>query len=359
MASFDALYCDEEKWVEIEEEEEEESEVTLNTNIPNTSTNLSLFPLLEQDFFWDDEELKSLFTKEKETCVKPNKKIQSFSISRNEAVEWILKINTHFGFSTLTAILAVSYLDRFIYSCLNFQKPWMMQLVSVTCLSLAAKVEETHVPLLLDLQVEGAEYVFEAKTIQRMELLVLSSLKWRMNPVTPLSFLDHIIRRLGLKSYIHWEFLHSCENLLLSVVSDSRILSYLPSVLATSTMLHVIHQVESCNNAIEYESQLLGVLKINKEEVDDCHEVIADIISRTGFNGKINASKRKFGQIPSSPNGVMNSFMSCDSSNESWCICSSTNDQPIFKKSRVEEQRMKLPSFSSRVFVVDYFGSPH
>jgi hypothetical protein len=29
----------------------------------------------------------------------------------------------------------------------------MIQLVAVTCLSLAAKVEETHVPFLLDLQV--------------------------------------------------------------------------------------------------------------------------------------------------------------------------------------------------------------
>lgn len=51
---------------------------------------------------------------------------------------------------------------------------------------------------------------------------MLSGLKWRMSPVTPISFLDHIIRRLGLKSYAHWEFLRSCENLLLSVVSGER-----------------------------------------------------------------------------------------------------------------------------------------
>ena len=61
--------------------------------------------------------------------------------------------------------------------------------------------------------------MFEAKTIQRMELLVLSTLKWKMHPVTPLSFLDHIIRRLGLKTHVHWEFLRRCEHLLLSVVS--------------------------------------------------------------------------------------------------------------------------------------------
>ncbi|KAK6159271.1 hypothetical protein DH2020_006585 [Rehmannia glutinosa] len=364
---LDALYCEEEeeKWEDIIFQQEE-SEITSN----NGNKNHSLFPLLllDQDFFWDDEELQSLFIKEKETCFTSETKTR-FSLSspaaRKEAVEWVLKINAHYGFSPLTAILAVNYLDRFLFS-LGFQKddnkPWMMQLAAVTCLSLAAKVEETHVPLLLDLQVEGAKYVFEAKTIQKMELLVLSGLKWRMNPVTPLSFLDHIIRRLGLKSYAHWEFLRSCENLLLSVIPDPRLICYLPSVLATATMLHVIHQVEPCN-AIAYENQLLGVLKISKEEVDDCYELISDVISNTDLQeNTTNPLKRKNCQNPSSPGGIMDAIFSCDSSNDSWgvksCISSSSSPQrPIFKKARVQEQQMRLPSLN-RVFV-DPIGSPN
>lgn len=60
--------------------------------------------------------------------------------------------------------------------------------------------------------------MFDAKTIQKMELLVLSTLEWKMNPVTPLSFLDQIIRRLGLKNHLHWEFLRRCEALVLSLL---------------------------------------------------------------------------------------------------------------------------------------------
>lgn len=45
--------------------------------------------------------------------------------------------------------------------------------------------------------------------------------------------------------------------------ADSRFTLYLPSVMATATMLHVIHQVEP-TNAIHYENQLLAVLKISK-----------------------------------------------------------------------------------------------
>ena len=38
--------------------------------------------------------------------------------------------------------------------CIYQGKAWMMQLLSVACLSLAAKMEENEVPLSLDLQVK-------------------------------------------------------------------------------------------------------------------------------------------------------------------------------------------------------------
>ncbi|KAL2457771.1 Cyclin-D3-1 [Forsythia ovata] len=342
---LDSLFCEDEKWGEFEEE---------------GSETLSHFPLLltEQDLFWEDKELNSLFCKENEAFL--NGEDFSFSLqARTDAVEWILKVKIYYGFSALTAILAVNYLDRFLPS-LHFQKekPWMIQLAAVTCLSLAAKVEETHVPLLLDLQIEDTKYMFEAKTIQRMELLVLSALKWKMNPVTPVSFLDHIIRRLGLTSNIHWEFLRRCENLLLSLLTDSRFVRYPPSVMATATMLHVIHQVEPCN-AIDYENQLLGVLKINKEKVNDCYELISTI-SNSCLHGQNNSQKRKFCQVPSSPSGVMDEFFNSESSNDSWGTvgsCISSTRRPVFKKIRVHEQQMKLPSLS-KVFV-DAIKSPH
>lgn len=143
---LDTLYCEEEKWGD---EEEEETTNAINDDV----VSLSPLLLLEQDLFWDDEELQSLFSKERETCVKPFS-TASLSLARKESIDWILKINSHYGFSPLTAILAVNYFDRFLCSLsVPKEKPWMMQLAAVTCLSLAAKVEETHVPLLLDLQV--------------------------------------------------------------------------------------------------------------------------------------------------------------------------------------------------------------
>ncbi|KAK4424219.1 Cyclin-D3-1 [Sesamum alatum] len=342
--SFDALYC------------EEESEIAHDFDFNTGERNLSPLLFLELDLLCDDEdeELRSLFRKEREIKIKIETEI-SLSPNRKEAVVWILKINSNRGFSALTAVLAVNYLDRFLSSCVGFRrdKPWMMQLAAVACLSLAAKVEETHVPLLLDLQVEDSKYVFEAKTIQRMELLVLSSLKWRMNAVTPLSFLDHIVRRLGLKNCVHWEFFRSCEDLLLSVIPDSRMIGYLPSVVATATMLHVVHQVE-LRNAFDYENQLLALLKISKEEVNDCYEVMSDVVSTAEMSGVDSVLVLSGCDYSSSSNeyswvGSVTSSCSCISSSSFYS--SPQQQQPIYKKRRVEEQHMKLPSSLSREFV--------
>ncbi|KAL5726175.1 hypothetical protein ACHQM5_009242 [Ranunculus cassubicifolius] len=266
----------------------------------------------------------------------------SLSVARQEAVEWMLKVDAHYGFSPLTVVLDVNYLDRFMAS-VSFQrdKPWMTQLAAVACLSVAAKMEEIQVPLLLDLQVEETRPVFEAKTIMRMELLVLSTLDWWMNPVTPLSFLDHIVRRLGLKNSLHWEFMTKCERLLLAVIADSRSVCYLPSVLATATMLHVINQIETCN-PMEYQNQLMEILKIDKDKLDECYGFILDSI--LGSNDR----KRKYESEPSSPIGVIDASFSCDSSNDSWAVSSSVSSSPkcMFKKSRLQELQLPLPSFN-------------
>jgi cyclin D3 len=141
---LDALYCEEEKWDDEGEEVEENSSL---------SSSSSPFVVLQQDLFWEDEDLVTLFSKEEEQGLSCLDDVY-LSTDRKEAVGWILRVNAHYGFSTLAAVLAITYLDKFICSySLQRDKPWMLQLVSVACLSLAAKVEETQVPLLLDFQV--------------------------------------------------------------------------------------------------------------------------------------------------------------------------------------------------------------
>ncbi|KAH8487986.1 hypothetical protein Peur_060250 [Populus x canadensis] len=333
---YDALYCSEENWVEEVREDCFQDELEGESYCSNNSNKLNTFPiLLEQDLSWEDEELSSLFAKEEQNQLcKDLETNPSLARARCEAVEWILKVNEHYSFTALTAVLAVNYLDRFLFSVqLQKEKPWMAQLAAVSCLSLAAKVEETQVPLLLDFQVEDSKYVFEAKTIQRMEILVLSTLKWKMNPVTPISFLDYITRRLGLEHYLCLEFLKRCERMVLSILADSRSMPYVPSVMAAATMLYVIDNIEP-SLAAEYQSQLWSILGIDKDKVEDCSKFLMEFALRDHF--KLLSNKRKFCSLPGSPSGVVDVSFSSDSSNDSWSVASSVSSspKPLSKKSR-------------------------
>lgn len=151
---MDALYCWEDQELGEESYDSFDSLHYYNNNNSKSNPPPPLI-LLEQDLVWEDEELISLLSKEKtnDLC-KTLGTNPSLAEARRKAVEWMLKVTAHYSFSALTAVLAVDYLDRFLVS-FKFQreKPWMTQLASVACLSLAAKVEETQVPLLLDFQV--------------------------------------------------------------------------------------------------------------------------------------------------------------------------------------------------------------
>ena len=144
---------------------------------------------------------------------------------REAAVGWATRAAARLGFSALTAALAASYLDGCFLlggagNAGRLQlggQPWMARLAAVACVALAAKVEETRVPELLDLQLLAAEspgdaFVFDPKTVRRMEGLVLNALAWRMHPVTPFSFLQPVLADEPAR-------LQRCDGVLLAVMA--------------------------------------------------------------------------------------------------------------------------------------------
>lgn len=99
-------------------------------------------------------------------------------------------------------------------------KGWPFQLLSVACLSLAAKMEEPHVPQLLDFQILEPGFIFEPKTVQRMELRVMANLNWRLSSVTSFDYLDYFISKLpscfSPKPDNFNQFFTACSDLILS-----------------------------------------------------------------------------------------------------------------------------------------------
>ncbi|KAL5720409.1 hypothetical protein ACHQM5_013079 [Ranunculus cassubicifolius] len=93
---------------------------------------------------------------------------------------------------------------------------------------------------------------------------------------------------------------------------------------------------------MEYQNQLMEILKIDKDKLDECYGFILDSI--LGSNDR----KRKYESEPSSPIGVIDASFSYDNSNDSWAVSSSVSSSPkcMFKKSRLQELQLPLPSFN-------------
>lgn len=218
---------------------------------------------------------------------------------RRDAIDWIWKVIEHYNFAPLTAVLAVNYLDRFlsVYE-LPEDKDWVTQLLAVACLSLASKIEETYVPLPVDLQVVKAKY-FEARTIRRMELLVLSTLKWRMQAVTACSFIDYFLHKFNDCEAPSMLALSRSTDLILSTAKGADFLVFRPSEIAASVALAAFGE----RNSSVVERATTNCKYINKERVLRCYGLIQDKIT-TGSIVLKSAGSSMF-SVPQSPIGVL------------------------------------------------------
>ncbi|KAE8657002.1 Cyclin-D4-1 [Hibiscus syriacus] len=199
------------------------------------------------------------------------KRLQSGDLdpaARREAIDFIRKVRGHFSFGPLCEYLSINYLDRFLSAYeLPKGKAWTMQLLGVACVSLAAKMEETQVPLLLDLQVGECKFVFEARTIQRMELLVLSTLSWKMQAITPFSFVDYFLYKLNDDKIPPRSSVLRSIQLISTTITGIELLEFKPSEIAAAVAISVA--------TVDTEKALSFLtLHVQKERVIKCmHEM--------------------------------------------------------------------------------------
>nr|QYW07129.1 cyclin D5-1 [Dimocarpus longan] len=262
--SFSGLLCQESDHTFLDEEE--------------------TFSDLKSQSVADDEYVKMLADKEISFGFKRDKSFvlsQEIECARLDSIAWILKTRASFGFRSKTAYLSVTYLDRFLSRRpIDSEKLWAIKLLSVACLSLAAKMEEVNVPSLTEFQID--EYNFGSSVIQRMELLVLHTLNWRMRSVTPFVFLRYFITKFWNDTPPN-DALSRMVALILAAMREINLVDHRPSIIAAAATLVVLDQsltkneLECKMNSISYG----GFLEI--EDVLACY-IIMQKLDMEKFN---------------------------------------------------------------------------
>lgn len=97
-------------------------------------------------------------------------------------LDWLNEVCGAYNFHRETYYLALDYLDRYLSTNVKICKNYL-QLIGITCLFIAAKVEEIYPPKLSEFAyvTDGA---CSEEDILKQELVILSALKWQTCPIT-------------------------------------------------------------------------------------------------------------------------------------------------------------------------------
>ncbi|KAK7362971.1 hypothetical protein VNO77_05096 [Canavalia gladiata] len=159
---------------------------------------------------------------------------------RCEAISFI-KVQFSCNLDPFVSYLAINYLDRFMSRQEIPEKPWLLRIIVIACLSLASKMKNAPFSL-SDFQKEGC--MFEARSIQKMELLILGALEWRMRSITPFPFLHFFISVSELNDPSVKEAIKvRASEIILNTHNDIKFSKYKPSTIAASALISASHEL--------------------------------------------------------------------------------------------------------------------
>ncbi|KAJ0973702.1 hypothetical protein J5N97_015667 [Dioscorea zingiberensis] len=201
--------------------------------------------------------------------------------ARSDAIQWMLRTKACLGFSIQTAFLAVSYLDRFLARrSIEEGKCWAVKLAAVACLSLAAKMEELRVPALSEFRLE--EYQFHSDIIQKMELLILNTLEWRMSSVTPFAYLSYFTTKFQFESEMK-DLIPKAISLIFSTMEVMNSVDYRASETAAAAILAASSQRLTMKLMESKMSSISLCASLQTEHVFACYTMMVQKSHKVGL----------------------------------------------------------------------------
>ncbi|KAM9860471.1 G1/S-specific cyclin-E1 [Aulostomus maculatus] len=251
--SSEADYASPHRWIPTPDQEEEQQQVTLiNAGFPHYSFNNILatpvhcapLPMLcwaSKDVVWNNMlEKDKTYTRdvnmmEKHPHLQPK--------MRAILLDWLMEVCEVYKLHRETYHLAQDYFDRFMATQRNVFKS-TLQLIGITCLFIAAKVEEMYPPKVHQFAYVTDEACTEDEILS-MEIIIMKELKWSLSPQTSISWLNVYMQVAYLKEtdelliprYPQATFTQIAELLDLCML-DVRCLEFAYGVLAASALFH-------------------------------------------------------------------------------------------------------------------------
>lgn len=162
--------------------------------VVTSSTDLRLCPLPPMSWADSEDVWKEMCRKDARGLLdrNPNMLQQHSGLQprmRAILLDWLIEVCEVYKLHRETYYLAVDYLDRFLTTATMKINKTHLQLIGITCLFIAAKVEEIYPPKINEFAYVTDSACTEDDLIQQ-ELILLKELKWYISPVTIMGWLS-------------------------------------------------------------------------------------------------------------------------------------------------------------------------
>ncbi|XP_077144827.1 G1/S-specific cyclin-E1 [Ranitomeya variabilis] len=166
---------------------------------------------------------------------------------RSVLLDWLMEVSELHKLHRETYYLAQDFIDRFLATQANVRKS-KLQLIGVTSLFIAAKMEEIYPPKLHEFSYYSDGSCTEEE-IMKMELIIMKALNWCLTPITVVSWLNIYLQMAHSKElqhfllpqYPHMTYLKIMELLDLCTL-DVQSLEYSYRILAASALYHCTNE---------------------------------------------------------------------------------------------------------------------
>jgi len=189
-------------------------------------------------------------------------------------VDWMVGVHLQFHMLQETLFSTVAILDRYLQKEIASVSRKKLQLVGVACMLIAAKYEEIYAPEIKDF-VYITDHAYSEREIQKMEVQVLSVLKFDLGRPLPLHFLRRASKAGGVDSATHTLAKYICE-LGLGVYSLAHIA---PSKLSAAALALAMRLVEpSASFSSLWSPALVHYTKYTAEELGAVITPLAEVL---------------------------------------------------------------------------------
>nr|DBA16811.1 TPA: hypothetical protein GDO54_002348 [Pyxicephalus adspersus] len=201
-------------------------------------------------------------------------------------LDWLMEVSEVYKLHRETFYLAQDLFDRFMATQKNVVKS-SLQLIGITSLFIAAKLEEIYPPKLHQFAYITDGACTEDEIIC-MELIIMKALKWRLSPMTVVSWLNIYLQIAYIRELQHFLLPQYPQEMYIQIVElldlcvlDIGCLEFPYSVLAASALYH-FSNAEMVEKVTGYEWM----------ELEDCIKYIVPFATAIKDSGK--RAKLKF-----------------------------------------------------------------